>query len=239
MPRSDIPDGEIHDAAAYAANAARYHMAPGIVTKFYPAVAGKSPPAVDVEVGVHDVRICVAPNEPEEGLVVGQRYREAFPVLQRVPVKFPTFGGFAMWGRLKVGNKVTLLAFDLDPSTFLATGQPSDPPLTRRNSGAHWVAVPGDFTDGGALPDPGDAICIGTPGGVLIAIDGQTVNLGAASATDAVALANLVKAELTKIATALSSLTVTTGPGSGGTVVAGSPYPTPGNVASGTVKCQP
>ena len=61
-------------------------------------------------------------------------------------------------------------------------------PLTRRNAGCHWVAVPGDYTDPGALPDPGRAICLGTPGGILIALSPQGVLLGSATASQGVAL---------------------------------------------------
>lgn len=228
--RDQVTLTEILDTQTFAEAARRYFRMPGIVQKFYPGVAGVSPPAVDVQPAVHDVRI---------DTTTGERFSEPWPQLLRIHVRYPSGGGYAMWWDLKMGDKVDLESFDLDPGPYLASGQPQDPAFTRRNSGAHWVAVPGDYTDLGALPPSNGQLCIGSPGGVIVSLDGSHVNLGSASPTDAVALASLVKTELTEIKTALTTLTVTTGAGAGGTVVAGTPYMGPGNIASGTVKCAP
>jgi hypothetical protein len=174
-------------------------------------------------------------------LVEGQRYSEPWQVLHRIPVRYPSGGGLVIWWDLKPGDRVELEALDLDPSTFRATGQPSDPPLTRRNSGTHWTAVPGDTTDPGAVGPAGGAICVGTPGGVLVTVSPSAVNLGSSAPTDAVALASLVADELTKVATALATLSCpNTGTSTPVPVVAATAYGPPpilrGAVASKIVK---
>ena len=236
MPRSIISEGEIFDAADFSSGARRYYRVEAIVVAFYPGVSGVSVPCVDVQPAVNDVRICTVAGVPEqpEGvtpLVDGQRYSEPWPVLHRIPVRYPSGGGLAIWWDLKKGDKVDLEAPDLDPSTYRATGQQSDPPFTRRNSGSFWTAIPGSTADPDALPPAGGAICIGKPGGVLVTVNSSGVNLGSANPTDFVALASLVAGELQKIALAFSTFI----PGSGGASFP-QPYTTPGNVASKVVK---
>ncbi len=129
-------------------------------------------------------------------------------------------------------------------------GQPSDPPFTRRNSGAHWTAVPGDTTDPGALPDPGDAICIGSPTGLVISVDGSKVGLGGTvgnpPATSA-AIGEEVDARIEAIVEAFNGHThILTGVTTAVTtpIVATLASPAPpiapqATTASGTVKCAP
>jgi hypothetical protein len=181
--REQVTQGEIAATQSFSDDARHYYRMPGIVQAFYPGVPGVSPPSVDVQPAVNDVRF---------DTTTGERYPEKWQVLYKVPVRFPTFGGYAIWGPLKKGDKVDLEGFDLDPGPYLATGQVSDPALTRRNGGAHWVAVPGDYTDPGALPDSGGAICIGTPGGVLVTITAAGVNVGSAAPPNHAALAETI-----------------------------------------------
>ncbi len=245
MPRELITDGELHDTTAFAQNARTYRAMPGIVEAYYPGEPGVSPPSVDVQPAVHDVRFAVENDVPTPGILEGQRYSEPWHILPKVPVQFPTMGGFAMWGPMKKGDRVMLVSFDLDPSTYLATGQEADPPMTRRNGGAHWWAIPGDFTDPGALPDPGQAICFGTPGGVMVTVDATAVNVGAAAPTDKAARASVVDAVLQALMAALqtaSSSPAPIGPFASAllSAIEGAGYqPTTGTVASKTVKIAP
>ena len=218
MPRSLIQDGEIFDAADFSSGARRYYRVEGKVIAFYPGVAGKVAPSVDVQPMVNDVRICIAagvPGQPEgvTPLVEEQRYSEPWPVLHRIPVRYPSGGALAIWWDLKPGDKVDLEAPDLDPSTYRATGQQSDPPFTRRNSGSFWTAIPGSTADLDALPPAGGALCIGTPGGVLVTVNDSTVTLGAAQATSGVGLATLIDQAVTTIVTAFNTHTHGTGSG--------------------------
>jgi hypothetical protein len=111
-----------------------------------------------------------------------------------------------------------LIGFDLDPSAFMRSGQPSDPVDTRRHGGSYWVAIPGDITDGGIQAPAG---------GLLIA--------GAAG--DFAALAGKVLTELDKIQTSMGTATVTvpSGGGSAIPIVYGTPY-SPSSVASSKLK---
>lgn len=205
--REQVTMSELLSTQTFASRAATYFRMPGIVKAYHPPVQGVSPAAVDVQPAVNDVRF---------DTTTGERYSEPWPVLYRIPVRFPTFGGFAIWGPLKVDDKVDLEGFDLDPGPYLASGQQSDPAMTRRNGGAHWVAVPGDYTDPGALPDPGKQpanntsipqICFGTPGGVIVSVgaDGK-VNLGSAAPTDSVGLALKIDADFSALSTFLGDL---------------------------------
>jgi hypothetical protein len=222
LPRSLISDGEIFDAADFSSGARRYYRVEGIVVAFYPGVQGKVAPCVDVQPGVNDVRICTEAGVPEQPagvtpLVEGQRYSEPWPVLHRIPVRYPSGGGLALWWDLKPGDKVDLESPDLDPSTYRATGQQSDPPFTRRNSGSFWTAIPGSTVDSDALPPAGGAICVGAPGGVLVTVSSSQVTLGASSASSGVGLATLIDQAVTTIVSAFNGHThsvagVTAGP---------------------------
>lgn len=223
--RRQIPLAEVLDTLAFQLRAKIYKCMPGNVTAYHPPDGSAA--SIDVQPAVHDVRF-----DP----VLGARVSEPWQVITGVPVAWPKFGGFSMSGPMQSGDRVLLLGFDLDPSKHRGTGNPEDPPDTARHSGGYWVALPCDITDAGAVGDPGENLVIGLEGGVKLVIGPGFMGLGSASPSDYVALASLVKAELGKIATALASLTVTTGAGTGGTVVAGTPYATPGNVASAVVK---
>ena len=169
---------EIVDVAAFQLRAKMYKQFPGIVTKGGAAV-------VDVQPGVHDVRYDVT---------LGTRVSEPWNPIPAVPVAWPKFGPFAMVGHLEVGDKVTLLSYDLDPTVHRGTGRAEDPADVSRHAGAYWLAVPSDITFAGALADPGSGkMLIGAPGGQQILIDAKagTVSIGAGP-TDAAALASVL-----------------------------------------------
>lgn len=178
--RRQITMGEVVDAALFKLRASLFSSMPGLVKAYYPGQQGVSPPTVDVQPGVQDVRL-----DTETGALVF----EPWPVIPKVPVAFLQFGGFALWGPLKAGDDVQLVAHDLDPSTFRSTGAHSKPVFTRRGSGAFWWAHPGSIVDPNGLPDPGNAICFGTPGGVIVSVSASGINLSGDASAVAVALA--------------------------------------------------
>lgn len=125
----------------------------------------------------------------------GARVSEPWDVIPDVPIAWPRFGGFVIAGPLNVGDRVTLQAFDLDPSAWRATGQRSDPPDARRHGGAYWQATPCDITTVSPMVDAAAAageLVIGLDGKQeQIRISSSAIQLGA-SGGDFVALASLV-----------------------------------------------
>lgn len=176
--RKQVSLNEVLDATQSNLRDGLYHAMPGIVQAYYP-----SEQAADVEPATHDVRI---------DTVTGERLSEPWPVLPKVRVLFPRFNGLAVWCDLAAGDKVTLLALDLDPTAHRLSGNAEDPIDTRRHGGAYWVAFPGDITDAGTLPSTGGAIMVGKPGGVMVKVSASEVDLGAANASDKVALASIL-----------------------------------------------
>lgn len=212
MQRQITPQSVIKDHSEVV-KASHYRSMPGIVVAHYP---GK-PATVDVQPAVNDVRF---------DLDTGDRVSEPWPIIPRVPVCYPSGGGYSLTFPLAPGDKVELLADDMDPTVFRLTGNQGDPSDVRRHGGNYWKAIPVDLTDTGA-PTAGNTLKIGK-GTTTITIDGATINLGGSS--DFVALASLVATELGKIQTSLA-----TGSNSGGPVVFATPY-VPSSVASALVK---
>lgn len=176
--REQITLEEILDVALFQLRAKMYKQFPGIVTKGGAAT-------VDVQQAVHDVRYDV---------VLGTRVSEPGQVLSAVPVGWPKFGPFALVGHLEIGDKVTLLSYDLDPSVHRGSGRAEDPADVSRHSGAYWLAIPSDVTFAGALADPGSGrMLIGAPGDqqILIDVKAGTVSVGKGP-TDAAALASIL-----------------------------------------------
>ena len=100
MTRTLIRDGEILDTILFATRARTYTRMPGIVVTFYPGIAGQSAPAVDVQPTVNDVRLCVEAGVPTQpsgmtALIVGQQYSEPWPILLKIPVRYPSGNGRA------------------------------------------------------------------------------------------------------------------------------------------------
>lgn len=184
--RRQITIQEVLEALAFGIPGSVYKIMPGVVTAYHPGVAGQSPPTVDVQPTVNDVRLDPTSGELEP---------EAWPVLPSVPLAMPKFGGFTVSGKMVAGDGVLLLSFDLDPTGYRATGNQSDPIDTRRHGGGHWVALPFDISDPGAIADPGDDLVIGQASGVQIRINGANISLGSGAA-DFVALASKTNAAI-------------------------------------------
>lgn len=214
MPRAQVSLSEVIGAAVGGVLGDVHKVMPGIVKAYYPSSAPSGPtpgaPArVDVQPAVHDVR------QDTEG---GDRVSEPWPVLPEVPVAFPSGGGISVRWKLLPGDKVTLVSFDLDPTAHFGTGEAEDPPDARRHGGGYWLALPYDLTDAGALEDPGDDLVITLPGGNEIRANATTIKLGH-NPSDFVALASLVDANMTSIATILTALALFANGTSAGTPV--------------------
>lgn len=214
MPRTQVRLGEVLDSVAGGVLGDVHKVMPGIVVQYYPSAApsGGSPgqPArVDVQPAVNDVR---------QDTETGDRVSEGWPVLPEVPIAFPKGGGFSQRWKLQKGDKVVLVSFDLDPTAHWGTGEVEDPPDARRHGGGYWLALPCDLTDAGALEDPGDDLVLTLPGGNEIRANATTIALGH-SPSDFVALASLVDANMTSIATILTALALFANGTSAGTPV--------------------
>ena len=165
--REQITDGEIQDASAFATKASMYHCMPGIVVAYHAAVAGQSQPSVDVQPGTNDVRFDTD---------TGARIPEPWPTILGVPLAMAKGGGASIAFAMGKGDHVTLVAYDLDPSKHRGTGNAEDPVDTRRHGGGHWIALPFDITDAGAVADPGGDLVVTPPtGGVVVVGPGDLV----------------------------------------------------------------
>lgn len=210
MSRRQITLSEIVQAYGESIKSTMYHTLPGVVKAYY-----ASDGTADVQPAVNDVRF-----DPD----TDERVSEAFPIIPKVKIKYPGGGGFSITFPLQAGDKVTLLAYDLDPTVHQATGNVEDPQDVRRHGGTYWLCMPGDLTDAAPVPTAGQ-----------ITIDGPGITLGK-GATDFVALASLVKTELTSIKNALAGLQCPNN-GSGPIAVTSSaPYSTVNDVKSAIVQ---
>lgn len=225
-----VTTSEIIDAAIDSLRAALYHSVPGAIIKYDPGTQ-----RADVQPLLNDVR-----TDPESGI----RVSEPWPTAYAVPIAWPRFGGFMFAGPLNAGDRVDLVAWDLDPTVLF--GKPKgtqtfDPLDTARHAGHYWRALPRDawssLIDGAAS---GNALVLGVDGGqAQIRINAGAIQLGA-TGSDFVALASKVLTELNKVLAALSSASVVVpAGGAGGTfpVAYTSPY-SPASVASPLIKGQ-
>jgi hypothetical protein len=207
--------------------AGTYYTLPGIVVAFYPSTR-----TADIQPAVNDPRF-----DPDTGDLI----LENFPIIPHVPVAYPCGGGFEITWPLSQGDKVTLEAYDLDPTKHIQTGNQENPPNVGRQRGAFWRATPEDVTQGQS--SAGTAMTIGAVGGgdPVVSFQGSKIQLGA-SPSDFVALASLVHGELVKIAAAIADMVITAPSGGGPCVVTYVPptaeYTTPGNVASALVQAK-
>jgi Phage protein Gp138 N-terminal domain len=227
---TQISESEVTQAYIDSLKNSLYFRWPGVVSAYH-----ASTQVADVQVTLADPRI-----DPDTGEIV----LEPWPLILGVHVAWPRFGGFVFTGPLAPGDPVVLEAWDLDPSPALTQGrsaQTASPLDVRRHGGGYWLCRPTDMT--GPIADAGPAgtmMIVGKDGDpAQIRMSAGSIQLGNAGG-DFVALANLVKGELTKIASAMASGTVVMAAPGGAAVpvVYGAEYTTPGNVASALIKAQ-
>lgn len=175
--RRQITLSEILTAFGDRLKSGTYYTLPGIVVQFYSASR-----TADIQPAVNDPRF-----DPDSGALV----LEDFPILPKVPIVYPCGGGFEITWPLVQGDKVTLTAYDLDPTKHILTGNQEDPPNTGRQRGMFWKATPENVTQGQSAA--GSSLTIGAVGGgdPVISFNGSKIQLGA-SPTDALALGSVV-----------------------------------------------
>lgn len=126
---------------------------------------------------------------------------ESIPVLPGVPVAFPRAGKFKITWPVRAGDLVELVFSEVSRDAYQGgDGSEVTPDDFRRFDLSDAVAYPAGFPQGKALADfSPDHIELGTDGGVILSIHGSEIHLGSRDASDALALASKVKAELDKL----------------------------------------
>ncbi len=210
--RNQITLSEVAASAVDALRASMYHCLPGVVVAYY-----SDEQTADVQPAISDPRFDPDTNERLTFDANGTpdpdgTSDEPWPVIPRVPVAFPKFGGYVIAGPLAKGNRVLLVAFDLDPTLHLNTGNVENPIDVGRHTGTYWWCIPADITDPGRMHDASAAagsLVIGKDGAQQqIRIDGSNISLGAGVA-DFVALAGKVDAAFSALKTYLNGHTHT------------------------------
>ncbi len=119
------------------------------------------------------------------------------PKIARVPVAFPSAAGFSITWPLSVGDPVTLIFAERSLDEWLTTGNDSNTAADpRRFDLSDAIAIPG----GRPFNDPIPAA--GVEAGVMV-VRATMIKLGSASASDFVALASKVEAQLARIEAAM------------------------------------
>ena len=168
--------------------------------------------------------------------VDGDRDAEEIKPLQNVKVIFPRSTKLSIHFRLVKGDGVHLICTTRSINEWRQMSLPgiATPGETRTHVLANAVCYPGFYPDAAPGPDADESI--GITGSASSRFHFFDDHIAAGGGANFAALANLVATEFTKIKTALSTLTVTSGAGSGGLVAAGTPYTTVGSVASSNLK---
>ena len=166
---------------------------------------------------------------------------DSVPVVCSVPVVLLSAGGFTFTCPIEQGTTGALFFSDRSLDAWLSstTGAEVDPGLYTRSNLTDAIFVPGLQTLAMlSVGAPVDHATAGSVSGKRIHFRSATITIGDEGAAQFVALANLVKSELTKIATALVSHThsgVMAGPTITGT--SSSTY-SAGDVAATVAKAQ-
>lgn len=228
---------QVVDAATRALKKTLYHVMPGAVVQY-----SASTQTATVQPMLTDPRV-----NPDTGAV----FYEPWDPMLAVPIMWLRAGGFTISGPMIGGDPVLLLAWDLDPSAWLAQGakspastQAANPADVGRHAGKFWTALPlnifGPIADAGAA---GGALVVGKDGDAAqIRFAAGSIQLGNTGG-DFVALASKVLTQLGNIVTAFNShVHPVPGVTSGGSTTTSSPpgtsMPSPGSVASSLVAAQ-
>lgn len=234
-----LTDSQVIQSFIDSFKATLYFSMPGAVQAYYPATR-----TADVLPMTNDVRTDLATGAP---------LYEPWPALKGLPVMWPRFrgskdkGSFTLAGILNPNDQVLLEAFDLDPSTWLAQGRSNKPvnPAHIARFGGHWRVNPSDIASpltgvSSSTPEPGTQalFVIGEDGSSqqIRFNDDGSISIGGDQTDDFVALAALVKGELTKIAAFLANAKCA--PGSPLVPDPAHPYVTPGDVKATIAKAK-
>lgn len=170
---------------------------------------------------------------------------ESIGVLNNVPVQFPGGGGFVITFPVAAGDPCWLVFADRSLDKWKTAGTEVDPVDLRRHDLSDAVALLGVRSKAAALAEFDAAAAeFGKVGGLHVRVTGTAVHLGVnsgESATDAVALASKVDAQLSALKTTLAAWTPV--PGDGGAALKAAlatlfapPSSWPASVASAVVK---
>ena len=173
----------------------------------------------------------------------------SFPVLPKVPVRWPQAGGFAFVLPMQIGDFVWVTFSELGTGEFRTTGQESEPLDIGRHTITYPYCSPGAPPDNMAITDNtvqgGTGAMIGQIGTTnQITITHGGIQLGGPTVTDAMALASKVNDNLTAITNFLTAIFPSPGTttlicaGSGSPATGGptGPVPTMSDVSSPLVK---
>ena len=155
----------------------------------------------------------------------GGTARLQMPTIHAVPVAWPRAGDWFVHMPLSAGDTVLLIVCERDPARWRVTGELSDPIDSRLHHLSHAVAIPGVYPRTRELGDtPSDALVIGRDGGSTIRVrsDGEVHVAGSESlalAGNLDAHLSAISADLARLKTLLTSVTITFEPtyGSGPT----------------------
>lgn len=131
--------------------------------------------------------------ERRDGALISYR-----PAAIKAPVSFPGSGGYSMTWPLQPGDTGLLVFADRSLDEWVEYGNPdSDPRSQRRHAYADGVFIPGARPTADYASNQID--------GSAMTIAGQEIKLGNATASDFVALASLVEAQLEQINVAVAA----------------------------------
>ena len=134
---------------------------------------------------------------------------EQLPVLCNVPVLFPRAGRFFISFPIQPGDFVQLVFNEVSIDEWV-TDKASAVSYDQRFTLQGAVAIPGIYAQSQALSDAHETnLVLGQDNGLQIHIDNQKIRLGSHDASEAVALASKVEAELHLIREAVQTLTGT------------------------------
>ena len=147
-------------------------------------------------------------NDPRTDIDTGSVVPEPWPIMQNIPVMWPSFGGFILCGNLNPNDQVVLEAWDLDPSAWASQGRSSSPVTpsdVRRLGGNYWRINPADLVT--SISDSlGGVTVLGYDGSQAeIRMTPSGIQLGS-TGNDFVALASLCMQNFQAIAMAINGL---------------------------------
>lgn len=139
----------------------------------------------------------------------GTTLHEELPIIPSVPIAWPRTRKYGVTFPIEVGDYVLILITDRSIHEWMRTGRRGDPLDLGTHELDGAVAIPGVYPSADSLSSPQltDHLTIGalTTGGASIHIDANEIRIGTNDASDYVALASKVEAQLTRIKDAISN----------------------------------
>lgn len=131
--------------------------------------------------------------------------QEQLPILSEVPVLFPRAGGYFISFPIQPGDFVQLVFNESNIDEWNANSSPNDI-YSERFGLQGAVAIPGVSPESKPLSGAHKMNFVaGKDNGVQLHIDGEKIRLGSADASEALAIASRVEAEVNKIITAFNT----------------------------------